>query len=137
MVIANKYSQLEDWELEREVLTRLGWTLRTDAYNWFLVNPEGKDRWREPIEGIPKPDDFWYRHYDVQGNHTQELDMAWSLPLAIGCKHRLEQREGHDTEAFIYKTKSGNEYTIGYTNNSNAARALCEAWLLFMDYQEE
>lgn len=148
----NKYSHMQDWEINRLVLSRLGWTVKQEGESFYLVDDKGVSRWRESIADCSTVDKFWYWHFGTISNPVEDLEFAWKLPLSGNENNRMVLNR-HDNLGFhaadiaqyeehwdtFQWGKSRNDKVIAVysaKHPTNPARALCEAWLLWHDSQK-
>lgn len=67
----------------------------------------------------------------LASEHVMNLQHAWTLPYPFRCSRKLETK-GSVSRVDIF-IDSQQTYTV---ININPARAVCEAWLLYMDAKE-
>jgi len=124
------YSKLEDWELEREVLKALGWSVKdSNMDSFFLVDPNG-NKYVE-IHDVPENtlDGAWKRHWVVcQNNYTDNMEEALSL---VGDNPFRLVREPHflvDGKREYYWHAQFN-FPLVEVDNDDPCLAICLAWL--------
>ena len=124
------YSELENWQIEQEVLTRLGYCVGRRNNFHEILTPDGQH-----ICWIARRNlkEAWITifHVPIIPHHSRDLNYALKLPLADGYLMYLS-RNSHDVHiARIIEAEEG--ATAITVEGANPARALCEAWLLYMD----
>lgn len=123
-MIDNRYANMTDLEIEREVVKR------------YIVLTEDKNALKEFETASDIVWDLAIRYRPQK--FVDNLGMAFTLPLGNYCQRCVDQWEGHEyAEAHIFKIQGGIKTTVAYAENPNPALALCIAWLLYQDSQNQ
>ena len=129
--MTNKYETMQDWELEREVLTRLGWTVEPDDDGFKVTPPNALPRYwtgNEDISGL------WQTFAKRVTMCVNDLNAAWSLPLPDDWLMFVLRNGSKGNVATIHQIEDDN-LIFRAIHSTNPARAVCIVWLLFMDTQ--
>lgn len=137
-MISNRYVNLEAWQIERDVLKRLGWMMYDEDGFKILVTPDKLIY--EELDEMVKEDEawaIWYERARVRRiAYTGNLGIAWSLPIdETAFEMTLTRSSERSNEAEIAPLHMDLPVFLVEVPE-NPALAICTAWLLYCDWKD-